>query len=111
VSEAKIPKTGLRPSNAGIIHSIGDVEGFIALVSTAVLLLMPSSPPLTQGFLTVAVATLFGLGFMFGLGAVRFGGKRGRVTGGVALLVLSVLLAVLVVHGIMNWGRIRSYWG
>jgi hypothetical protein len=46
-----------------------------------------------------------GPGLMLGLGAVRFGGQITRVTDGVALLVLIVLLSGIAVQGIINWAR------
>jgi hypothetical protein len=102
------PKVQGRPSKA----RRGDIEGFIALASTVILFLMPSSPPLTEAFSTAAFVTLVGLDFLLGLEAIRFGGMWGRATGGLALLVLSlVFLSVLLVLGIMKLGQVRSYWG
>jgi hypothetical protein len=107
VSEPLSPKSQDHPSRG----ALGDVGGYVALASTVILLLMPSSPPLSEGFGITSFVTLFGVGLAFGLGAVRRGSTGGRVTGGLALLVLSLVLSGFLIRGIVNWHQVSFYWG
>jgi hypothetical protein len=82
-------------SRPGWLTALGTCEGFLSLLLTVFVFLVPVSPG-THRMSTIIICTLIGLGMGFGISGIRFGNRAGRLVAWWAVVVLSLLSAVLV---------------